>query len=73
MIWGVDVTTGAACCTGAGSVYDGVRVTTAVCDADELEDCPVLLPVEYKSFLCAPAVIVTAINAMNNTDFFITV
>ena len=54
-------------------MYDGVRVTTAVCDADEPEDFPVLLPVEYKSFLCAPAVIVTAINAMNNTDFFITV
>ena len=55
-----------------GSVYDGVRVT--VCVVDGLEDFPVFdLPVEYKSFLCAPAVIVTAINAINNTDFFITV
>ena len=45
----------------------------ALCDVDELDELPVLLPVEYKSFLCAPAVIVTAINAINNTDFFITV
>ena len=55
-------------------MYDGVRVTVDVCDVDELEEFPVfVLPVEYKSFLCAPAVIVTAINAINNTDFFITV
>jgi hypothetical protein len=74
MICGVVVTTGAAC-SYDGSVYDGVRVTTAVevCDDDELDDFPLFLPEEYKSFLCAPAVIVTAINAINNTDFFITV
>ena len=64
-----------SCVTGAaGSTYEGVRVTVVTCDADVPEDFPVLvLPVEYKSFLCAPAVIVTAINAINNTDFFITV
>jgi len=55
-------------------VVEGVRVTVVVCDIVELEDFPVFdLPVEYKSLLCAPAVIVTAINAINNTDFFITV
>jgi len=73
MICGVVLTTGAACSTtGAGSVYEGVRVTVALVAEDELDELP-LLPDEYKSFLCAPAVIVTAINAMNNTDFFITV
>ena len=68
------MTTGAAGSTvAAGSVYEGVRVIVALCDVDELEALPELRPVEYKSFLCAPAVIVTAINAINNTDFFITV
>jgi hypothetical protein len=50
-----------------------VRVTVDVCVADELEDFPLFLPDEYKSLLWAAAVIVTAINAINNTDFFITV
>ena len=57
----------------AGSTYEGVRDTVDVCDVEALVDFPLFLPDEYKSFLCAPAVIVTAINAINNTDFFITV
>ena len=67
MILGVVVTTGAA---WTGSAWTGLAVT----ELAVAEDFPVLdLPVEYKSLLCAPAVIVTAINAINNTDFFITV
>lgn len=62
-----------SCCTGVAdcTLLDGVRVTVAVLVA-ELCDFTVL-PVEYRSFLWADAVAATAINAMNNTDFFITV
>lgn len=77
MIWGVVVTTGAALgVTGSistGSTVEGVRVTTAVLVVVLVLVVFPLLPDEYKSFLCAPAVTVTAINAINNTDFFITV
>ncbi len=57
-----------------GAACEGVRVTTVVLELELwAEFCELFLPDEYKSFLCAPAVIVTAINANVNTDFFITV
>ena len=82
MILGVVVTTGATVWTGtvcagvvcAGVVCAGVRLTTAVLELDFLSNLDELfLPDEYKSFLCAPTVIVTARNAIIITDFFITV
>ena len=52
----------------AGAVSTDVRVTVAVFACAE-----VLLPLEYRSFLCAPAVTETARSAITNIDFFITV
>ena len=54
-----------------GTVLEGFLVMTDVSVPEDWFD--LFLPVEYRSFLCAPAVIVTAMSAINNTDFFITV